>query len=113
VKILFDQNISFRVISKLQTEFPGCAQVRALGLENRSDREIWEFAKQESFTIATFDADFYDLLTLYGHPPKVIWLRTGNTHTDNLISILLQHADVIRSFHTDGAFAEIGCLEIA
>ena len=40
-------------------------------LENASDRKIWEFAKKEGFTIVTFDADFYDLVTLFGHPPKI------------------------------------------
>jgi len=78
VKLLFDQNISFRVANKLQAHFPGCEQVRELKLENKTDREIWNFAKSENYTIVTFDADFYDSATLFGHPPKVIWLRMDN-----------------------------------
>ena len=34
MKLLFDQNISFRIAKKLQDVFPSCAQVRELGLEN-------------------------------------------------------------------------------
>lgn len=64
MKLLFDQNISFRVSKKLQSSFPNCGQVRELHLEGKSDREIWDFAKREKYTIVTFDADFYDLVIL-------------------------------------------------
>jgi len=112
VKLLFDQNISFRVVNKLQPTFPGCRQVRELNLEEKSDREIWNFANNEEYTIVTFDADFYDLVTLYGHPPKVVWLRIGNTSTDNLIKILLNHSEIIKVFVGDKNYYDIGCLEI-
>lgn len=112
MKLLFDQNISFRVANKLQSHFPGCGQVRELKLENKTDREIWNFAKTENYTIVTFDADFYDLATLFGHPPKVIWLRMGNTSSDHLVAVLQRHAEIIRSFVTDSNYSSIGCLEI-
>ncbi len=112
MKLLFDQNISFRVAARLQSSFPGCGQVRELALEDKSDLEIWEYAKQEGFTIVTFDADFFDLVTLYGHPPKVVWLRVGNTSTDNLITLLQKHAGNITAFIEDSDQAHVGCLEI-
>lgn len=112
MKLLFDQNISFRVANRLKSVFPTCGQVRELKLEDKSDREIWNFAKKEEYTIVTFDADFYDLVVLYGHPPKVIWLRIGNTSSDNLIKVLQYHADIIKAFVTDKNYAGIGCLEI-
>ncbi|MFN9581897.1 MAG: DUF5615 family PIN-like protein [Bacteroidota bacterium] len=112
MRLLFDQNISFRVANKLKTEFPGCGQVRELNLEDKSDREIWDFAKREQYTIVTFDADFYDLVTLYGHPPKVVWLRVGNTSSDNLIKVFMNRSEVIKAFVTDSNYADIGCLEI-
>lgn len=112
MKLLFDQNISFRVASRLRFVFSNCRQVRELSLEDKSDRDIWSFAKKEGYTIVTFDADFYDLVTLYGHPPKIIWLRIGNTSSENLIVILQSHADIINSFISDKNYAEVGCLEI-
>ena len=112
MKLLFDQNISFRVANRLRPIFPGCGQVRELNLEDKSDQEIWNFATKEEFTIVTFDADFYDLVTLYGHPPKVIWLRIGNTSTDNLIRVLQSHSEIIKAFVSDINYADIGCLEI-
>jgi predicted nuclease of predicted toxin-antitoxin system len=112
VKLLFDQNISFRVVSKLKSTFPNCAQVRALHLEDKSDKEIWDFAKKHEYTIVTFDADFFDLGTLYGHPPKIVWLRIGNTNTNNLINVLNNHANSISDFINSESYAQIACLEI-
>jgi predicted nuclease of predicted toxin-antitoxin system len=37
MKLLLDQNISFRITSKIQDLFPGSKQVRDLGLENSKD----------------------------------------------------------------------------
>ncbi len=112
MKLLFDQNISFRVANKLRLVFPDCGQVRELNLEDKTDREIWNFAKKEGYTIVTFDADFYDLVTLYGHPPKIVWLRISNTSSDNLIAIFQKHAELIKTFVSDHNYHDIGCLEI-
>jgi predicted nuclease of predicted toxin-antitoxin system len=71
--LLFDQNISFRIVKNLQDIFPGSKQVREVGLENAKDSQIWSFAKENSFCIVTFDADFYDLGIIKASSPKVIW----------------------------------------
>ena len=92
--------------------FPEAKQVKDFQLEKASDKRIWIFAKQNGYSIVTFDSDFYDMVTLYGHPPKVVWLRFGNTLTSNLIKLLEFHFDVISSFITDPAYEEISCLEI-
>ena len=112
MKLLFDANISFRIVKHLLTLYPDAKQVRELGLEKSSDKQIWNFAKENHYSIVTFDADFYDLVTLYGHPPKIIWLRHGNTSTQNLVKSFEQHFEVIKSFLTDINYKEIGCLEI-
>jgi len=88
MKLLFDQNISYRLIDKINDIFPEGIQVKKLNLENVSDKEIWRFAKENNYTIVTFDSDFFDLAMIFGHPPKIIWLRTGNTTTNNLEKLL-------------------------
>ena len=45
MKLLLDQNISFRLAKSLQDTFPGTAQVRELGLENSKDISIWQYAR--------------------------------------------------------------------
>tara|TARA_B100000508_G_scaffold138536_1_gene134826 strand:+ start:461 stop:805 length:345 start_codon:yes stop_codon:yes gene_type:complete len=112
MRLLFDQNISFRIISKLQDVFPEAKQVRELGLENSTDREIWEYAKSKDYSIVTFDADFYDMSNLYGHPPRIIWLRTGNRKTDDLAKLLTDRSVIIQEFLTDNSYRDIACIEI-
>ena len=111
MKLLFDQNISHRLVSKLSTTF-SCSQVRLEKIENYSDFDIWKYAKENNFTIVTFDADFYDISTLNGHPPKIIWLRLGNTSTSNLAKVFFVRKEEITQFITDKKYKEINCLEI-
>lgn len=112
MKLLFDQNISFRIISKIEANFPEAKQVRQLGIENYSDVEIWKYAKENKFTIVTFDADFFDLSNFKGYPPKIIWLRFGNTKTDFLADIINSRNAIIKDFISSAAYSEIACLEI-
>jgi predicted nuclease of predicted toxin-antitoxin system len=112
VSLLFDQNISFRIISKIASSFPTAKQVRQLGIENFSDIEIWQYAKQNKFTVVTFDADFFDLSNFKGHPPKIVWLRFGNTKTDFLADIINSKSSIIKDFIDSSAYSEISCLEI-
>ena len=112
MKLLFDQNISHKIVAQLKDIFQDCSQVRLEGLENYSDISIWEYAKQHNFSIVTFDADFYDISTLKGHPPKIIWLRVGNTSTSNLKKTIEEHNNSIHEFHNSKLCAELSCLEI-
>jgi len=112
VKLLFDQNISFRILSRINENFPEAKQVRELEIENHSDIQIWKFAKENNYTIVTFDADFFDLANLKGHPPKIIWLRFGNTKTDFLAETLNLRNLIIKDFILSKEYAEIACLEI-
>jgi predicted nuclease of predicted toxin-antitoxin system len=112
VNLLFDQNISHRVVLALHAHIPKARHVRDFDLQFATDREIWRFAKDNDFAIVTFDSDFSDLATLYGHPPKIIWRRFGNTMTQQLAAKLLERADLIDSFISDPSFVDIGCLEI-
>jgi len=112
MKLLLDQNISFRITSKIQDLFPGSKQVRDLGLENSKDSFLWKYAKENNYCIVTFDGDFYDLGLIKGSSPKVIWLRLGNTTTQYIETILRKNYDLIKTFLTDPNYKEIGCLEI-
>lgn len=112
MKLLFDQNISFRVINKIQDLFPGSKQVKDLGLENSKDSFLWNYAKENNYCIVSFDGDFYDLGLVKGSSPKVIWLRLGNTSTQNIEIVLRKNYDLIINFLTDPNYKEIGCLEI-
>jgi predicted nuclease of predicted toxin-antitoxin system len=112
VKLLFDQNISHRVVLRLLADYPEAKHVRDFNMQFSTDMEIWNFAKQNEFTLITFDSDFNDFVVLKGHPPKVIWLRFGNTLTHNLVEKIIDFKPIITAFLTDKTYEEVGCLEI-
>lgn len=109
MNLLFDQNVSYRIIKLISELFPGARQVRELQLENATDLEIWTYAKSNHYCIVTFDADFIDISNLKGHPPKVIWLRLGNTSTKFIAEKILEDHQIIREFirNDEDAFLEI------
>lgn len=72
MKILLDQNISYRLISLLKKLFDQIEHVSQVGLEDTNDFVIRKYAKEKNFTIITFDKDFVELSNLFGVPPKVI-----------------------------------------
>lgn len=109
MKLLFDQNLSFKLCARLADVFPGSDQVRRLGLDQAVDTAIWQFAKTNSFIIVTQDSDFADMSALYGPPPKIIWLRCGNQPNDFIEKLLRNHAEAMAAFAQD---AEAACWEL-
>jgi predicted nuclease of predicted toxin-antitoxin system len=109
MRLLFDQNLSFKLCQIVADLFPQSSHVRSHGLSEVADRALWEFAKANGFAIVTQDADFAELAALLGSPPKVIWLRTGNQMTVVIADLLRRHAETIQAFESDDGAA---CLEI-
>ncbi|WP_425392246.1 DUF5615 family PIN-like protein [Ekhidna sp.] len=91
MKLLFDQNISPKILNRLPKEFSECEQVRFVGLEDATDLEIFEYAKANGFAVVTFDSDFVDLNALRGTPPKIIYLNTGNLTTKSISELILNN----------------------
>ena len=66
-----------------------------------TDREVWEYAGDHDCAIASKDSDFGQLAFLYGHPPKVIWLRVGNQSTRPIADQLRASVELIGRFNAD------------
>jgi predicted nuclease of predicted toxin-antitoxin system len=101
VKLLFDQNLSRRLVNRLSAVFPGSTHVAFEQLESSDDEIVWKFAKINGFTIVSKDSDFRQLSFLHGHPPKTIWLRIGNSPTSRAVDLLTANADFIAVFIDD------------
>jgi len=109
LKLLLDQNLSYRLLAGLESLFPGSTQIHRLGMEHADDVRIWQFARENGFAIVTKDSDFYERSLVHGFPPQVIWLKCGNVSTRQSQEILLRSADAIALFLREGKTA---CLEI-
>lgn len=102
MKLLLDENISYRVLKIIEAHFPGSIHITSLKTSKPTDIEIFLYPRSHDFTIVTFDEDFSDLLMLKGAPPKVIWLRCGNSSNLKIANKLLEARDNIHGFLLDG-----------
>jgi predicted nuclease of predicted toxin-antitoxin system len=109
MKLLFDNNLSPRLILALQDIYNDCSHVVRHHLETASDEEVWQFAHQNGYCLVTKDADFNDLLMNKGFPPKIIWIRKGNCTTQTIMALLKDQHDIIMTFLMDES---IGIIEL-
>lgn len=100
MKLLFDHHLSRKLVARLTDQFPGSSHVAFHGLDDEEDTVIWEFARDQGYTIVSKDSDFTDISTLRGTPPKLIWLRVGNCTTTTIELILRSQYVTIVSFIT-------------
>ena len=103
MKLLYDQNLSDRLVEQLATDFPDSLHVRDVGLEQAEDPQVWTYAAAGGFTIVSKDTDFQQRALLYGHPPKVIWVRLGNCSTTAVAMLLRFHRETILTFGFDSS----------
>jgi len=109
MKLLLDENISYRVLKSINSVFPGSMHITHQANTVKMDIEIFEYAKINEFTIVTFDDDFCDIQVLNGYPPKIIWLRFGNSSNLKVVDKLMNNMEGIKSFLNN---PELGILEI-
>jgi predicted nuclease of predicted toxin-antitoxin system len=101
MRLLFDQNLSHRLVQMLADFYPNCVHVRDIGLNAASDTLIWEYAKQHGYNVVSKDSDFRQRSFVFGYPPKVIWIRRGNCSTQTIAHILRSNRETIREFEAD------------
>ncbi len=110
MKLLLDANISWRLVKMLHEKGIDCIHVEQTTLPvPASDRSIWEYALNENLVIVTNDEDFLNMSNLYGFPPKVILIKTGNMRTAYLVDLIGKHYSTITEFANA---ADAGLLEI-
>jgi predicted nuclease of predicted toxin-antitoxin system len=101
VKLLLDQNLSPRLAHVLRDVYPECAHVRDVGLERADDDQLWNYAAAHGYVIVSKDSDFHQRSFLFGHPPKVIWIRRGNCSTSEIETALRYARERIAAFIAD------------
>jgi predicted nuclease of predicted toxin-antitoxin system len=109
LRLLFDQNLSPKLVNWLADLYPGSSHVALLGLDRASDQAIWEYALDHGYVIVTKDADYDDMSVVRGHPPKVLWLLIGNCTTAQVENVLRQNHALVEEFEQDPAMRTL-CL---
>lgn len=105
MKLLFDENLSVKLVTLLATDFPNSTHIELLKMRGTTDSNIWKYAGENNYIIVSKDNDFRQRSFLLGFPPKVIWLSVGNCSTKIIKNILHNNIDEIKNFfnnHTAG-----------
>lgn len=101
MKLLLDQNLSSRLCDRLRDVWTDVVHVRSVSLATADDSAVWEYARQHGFTIVSKDSDFSGRSSLFGAPPKVIWLALGNCSTSEIERRLRGHHQELEAFVTE------------
>ena len=109
MKLLFDQNLSRKLVSRLADIFPDSSHVQLHGFAEKTDTEIWLFAITNDFCIMTQDADLAERSRLYGSPPKVVWLRCKNASTNQVEALIRSGVTAIQELLNN---PNLHCLEL-
>jgi predicted nuclease of predicted toxin-antitoxin system len=89
------------VTVRLASLFPNLIHVRDIGLKQASDQDIWAWAKHNSSSVITADADFVALFNRLGPPPKLIHLERCDFPFHVIEELLRQNAIRISEFDKD------------
>jgi predicted nuclease of predicted toxin-antitoxin system len=99
IKLLLDANLSYRLVKKIEDKYTDCIHVTNTNLDTLAkDIDIWNWAKNNQYTIVTNDEDFENFLNYLQFPPKIILLKTGNQATSYIATILLESFHEIQNF---------------
>ncbi len=102
MKLLLDENISWRLAKYLADVFPHSIHVTGTNLPPPAkDWDIWNYAQQKEYIILTQDEDYETIALLRGQPPKVILLRTGNLTTRTIEQLIRSRLETIVHFIED------------
>ncbi len=101
MKLLFDQNLSPRLVEILSDIFPKSVHVSVVNLSKAQDKDIWEYAAKNKFAIVTKDVDFSELSLIFSSPPKTILIKRGNCSTKDIEEIMRENFKSIDNFIKD------------
>ncbi len=101
MRLLFDQNLSHKLVERLADAFPDSLHVRNIGMRSSTDTAIAKFAIQHGLTIVSKDADFLALRFVLGEHIRMVWVRLGNGSTDQVEEALRGRRTSIEALAND------------
>lgn len=105
MRLLFDQNLSYRLAELLAPLYPHSLHARDAGLSSAEDATVWEYAKAHDLMIVSKDSDFHQRSFVFGFPPKDVWVRLGNCSTAQVERLLRERVSAIADFSHDAEAA--------
>jgi predicted nuclease of predicted toxin-antitoxin system len=110
MRLLLDENVSWRLVAYLRPYCEAVLHVRDIGLDESPDTSIWRYARQHGYDLLTKDEDFVRLLLAEGFPPRVVALQNAQVPVRALADFLLTRLPQLENFL--GEQTEFGMLQL-
>lgn len=98
MRLLLDENISWRLTEPLRPHCQAVVHVRDIGLAAGSDSSIWRYAKQHQYDLLTKDEDFVRMVLTEGFPPRVVALHHAQLPAKELTMFVVSRLPQMRKF---------------
>jgi len=93
LKLLFDANLSPKLVGLLKDLFPGSLHIFDTSLvRNTPDQAIWDYARDNNLTIVSADSDFVGIAKSKGAPPKVVRIEDCDFRTAEVEALLRRYS---------------------
>jgi predicted nuclease of predicted toxin-antitoxin system len=91
LKLLFDMNLPVRFAEHFFRKGFEARHWSSIGNPAAKDTELMEYAKNNSYTVVTYDLDFSAILAAtQAEKPSVIQVRTVESHISDVLNLLEQ-----------------------
>lgn len=104
MKIWVDAQLSPSIAAWINRTYENieAKSVRAVGLRDALDYEIFEQARKQNVVVMSKDDDFTKLVAQHGPPPQIIWITCGNTSNARMREILTDTLSQVKELLEDG-----------
>ena len=110
MRLLVDENVSWRLAAYLRPHCEVVLHVRNIGLAESPDTSIWRYARQHGYDLLAKDEDFVRLVVAEGFPPRVVALQNAQVPVKMLAKFLLARLPQLEAFL--GEQTEFGMLQL-
>jgi predicted nuclease of predicted toxin-antitoxin system len=86
MRLLFDKNLSSKLLNRLGNLLPNSLHVPDLGMKATIDPIAWNYAKDNDLMIVSKDADMHDLSLVFGNTTESYLASLGKLF--NIASIM-------------------------
>ena len=86
MKYLIDNQLPFALAKHLRNHGLDACHVSDIGMDQASDRDIWQYAATNGYAVVSKDEDFLHIANADPAGPPFVWVRLGNCRKPALLA---------------------------
>ena len=110
MRLLVDENVSWRLAAYFRPQCEAVLHMRAIGLDESPDTSIWRCARQHGYNLLTKGEAFARPVLVETFPPRLVALQNAQVPVKALAKFLL--ARLLQPEPFPGKHTEFGMLQL-